>query len=117
MLDGHLNKCKECVKTRVKKRYYKEFEKIQSYEKIRALNPKRLKYSVARMREYRKKFPERYKANNIVNNAIRDGKIIKLPCKVCGNKNVHAHHSDYTKPLEVTWLCPKHHKLYKYAYC
>lgn len=31
------------------------------------------------------------------------------PCEVCGDPNVHAHHEDYTKPLEVNWLCPLHH--------
>jgi hypothetical protein len=32
------------------------------------------------------------------------------PCKVCGDK-AQAHHHDYSKPLEVEWLCQKHHGL------
>lgn len=48
----------------------------------------------------------------IVGNAIRDGKLIKKPCEVCGAEEVHAHHDDYSQPLRVRWLCPKHHKLH-----
>lgn len=36
--------------------------------------------------------------------------IDKLPCEVCGDINVHRHHPDPTKPLEVVFLCPLHHK-------
>lgn len=42
---------------------------------------------------------------------IRRGKIKKLPCFICGNPNTEAHHHDYKKPLEVTWLCKDHHDL------
>jgi hypothetical protein len=31
-------------------------------------------------------------------------------CKYCGSsRNVDAHHEDYDKPLEVTWLCRSCH--------
>jgi ribosomal protein S27AE len=29
-------------------------------------------------------------------------------CSKCGAK-AQAHHDDYKKPLDVRWLCPKHH--------
>jgi len=42
--------------------------------------------------------------------AVQMGLIEKQPCEVCGTiKNVHAHHSDYQKPLEVRWLCSVDH--------
>ena len=50
-------------------------------------------------------------ARNAVKVAIRSGKLIKKPCEVCGETKVHGHHDDYSKPLEVRWLCPKHHGL------
>jgi ribosomal protein S27AE len=40
---------------------------------------------------------------------VRTGKLVPQPCEVCGAINVHAHHDDYSKPLEVRWLCPEDH--------
>lgn len=42
--------------------------------------------------------------------ARKDGILIKKPCEVCNTEiDIQAHHDDYTKPLEVRWLCRKHH--------
>ena len=58
---------------------------------------------------YRKRHPEKYKARYMVMDAVRRGSLVKLPCKVCGDKKTHGHHEDYSKPLEVIWLCKTHH--------
>jgi len=60
------------------------------------------------------------KAHKIVNDAIGRGLLVRQPCEVCGATGkgasgrslVHAHHDDYTKPLEVRWLCQRHHSEY-----
>ena len=39
----------------------------------------------------------------------RSGRIKRQPCMVCGEKTVQGHHEDYSKPLQVMWLCHKHH--------
>lgn len=39
---------------------------------------------------------------------VKRGHITKKPCEVCGAK-AEAHHHDYSKPLDVVWLCRKHH--------
>lgn len=61
--------------------------------------------------EYRKRPEAKAKANasNKINNAIRAGKMTRDPCEVCGNPKSEGHHDDYSKPLEVRWLCKKHH--------
>lgn len=49
-------------------------------------------------------------ARTTLNRYIRLGHIVKQPCEVCQTEqNVEAHHDDYLKPLEVRWLCKKHH--------
>jgi hypothetical protein len=54
----------------------------------------------------KKDVSENYRAPS---NAIRDGRLIRQPCEVCGALNVEAHHDDYSKPLTVRWLCRRHH--------
>ena len=31
-------------------------------------------------------------------------------CEKCNKVNAQAHHDDYSKPLNIRWLCPLHHK-------
>lgn len=45
-----------------------------------------------------------------VSRAIESGKLVRQPCEVCATTvRVVAHHEDYTKPLQVKWLCTLHH--------
>ena len=57
----------------------------------------------------RRNHPEKAKARSIVSGAIRAGKLVKKPCEICDDTNVEAHHPSYDKPLDVMWLCQKHH--------
>ena len=54
------------------------------------------------------KHADRAKARNLLANAIRAGKVERLPCFCCGEKS-QAHHPDYSAPLDVVWLCSTHH--------
>jgi len=66
------------------------------------------------MRAWRKTHPmseEQKKKDNCRSYAgtyLRRGKLKKSPCIVCG-ENAEMHHDNYDKPLEITWLCRKHH--------
>ena len=54
--------------------------------------------------------PEKVKARRTLNSAIKRGDVERQPCETCGTEeDVHGHHEDYTKPLEVIWLCRDHH--------
>ena len=55
-------------------------------------------------------FDKKKRAQHIVEKAVKKGILVSEPCEVCGVKeNLHAHHDDYDQPLEVRWLCQKHH--------
>ncbi len=42
--------------------------------------------------------------------AVKTGRLEKRPCESCGNPKSQGHHEDYSKPLEVRWLCAVCHK-------
>lgn len=126
MKDGHLNKYKECCKKDTSLNYRKNINHYRQYDRCRLDDEKRIKRNrenCKRLRRerpekitkynkrYREKYKERYKCNNALNNAIRDGNVKREPCIECGNSNSQAHHEDYSKPLNVIWLCQTHHKL------
>jgi hypothetical protein len=60
----------------------------------------------------RKRNPLKRQAHITAGNAIRDGKLMSPDaCEECrqASDQLHAHHEDYSKPLEVIWLCPPCH--------
>lgn len=105
MRDGHVNKCKECNKSDVRVNRLKNIDRYREYDRIRG-NRQGYEY----IKKYRSDNPEKYSAHKAVSNALRDGKLTQMNCEVCGREDAHAHHDDYSKPLEVRWLCPPHHK-------
>lgn len=105
MKDGYLGKCKECAKIDTKKNRINNIEHYRKYDRKRG-NRQGYEYT----KNYRHKYPNKYKAHSITRNAIQAKKLFKEPCEVCGTtKNICAHHDDYLKPLNVRWLCSAHH--------
>jgi hypothetical protein len=51
------------------------------------------------------------RASRAVHRALKFGQLIRESCLFCDEPKTEAHHHDYTKPLEVTWLCRRHHRL------
>jgi len=49
------------------------------------------------------------RARAVVFGLKRRGVLTPEPCARCGAVKVHAHHLDYDKPLEIVWLCRRHH--------
>lgn len=48
-------------------------------------------------------------ARSLANVALSRGIIKRLACIKCGELKAEMHHEDYDKPLEVIWLCFRHH--------
>lgn len=65
---------------------------------------------LSRQQTWRLTHPKRYRAHQIVAAAKRSGALTRQPCEVCGEHTVDAHHDDYDRPLDVRWLCRKHHR-------
>lgn len=109
MWDGHLNKCKICASRDVRENRRnspraREYDRRRYYE-----NPERRLFTLMNTLKWQNENPEAYKCHYTTHNAIRDGKIIRQPCRICGNKKSHAHHWDYSKPFDIDWLCAVHH--------
>lgn len=131
--DGRMSACKECTKSAVRAHRAVNLERIQEYDRQRGQTEKRKSANRERNRrnprtEYKRQWsrehpgakayavrrfrannPDKYAAHSAVNYALRSGRLVKQPCEVCANPRTHAHHDDYSKPLEVRWLCASHH--------
>lgn len=129
------SRCKECTKARVRAYYAANVDKRKEYDKNRAMLPHRVSARLAyqatengreavsrghkkynksplkkqAMRRYEERYPSKRLAHIKCGNAIRDGRLIRQPCEACGEAKSQAHHDDYSKPLNVRWLCTKHH--------
>ena len=119
---GICGRCKECMKEDIKKWRDKNKEKVKDYLrgwqrahplKVRASNNIWKSNNKNRMnqltRNWQINHPIEKRAHDAISLNIKKGNLVKKPCEVCGEKIVQAHHDDYLLPLEVRWLCIKHH--------
>lgn len=111
MADGHLNKCKDCAKKDVRQHRLDNPEKVRAYDNQRASLPHRVALRKQLFRREWEHHPDRMKARNAVSSALKGNRLEKRPCAFCGSEeNLEAHHHDYSKPLDVTWLCSACHR-------
>jgi hypothetical protein len=111
MADGHLNKCKECTKKDAKEQYEAKPIARAEYEKRRNQTPHRKAKALEYQRTSRRRDPVKEKARRDLNRAVMEGRIVPQSCEACGATiEVEAHHDDYTKSLDVRWLCFEHHR-------
>lgn len=122
-------KCKECVKEAVNKRRIEKIEEIREYDRNRPNAKERAEKHKERMRLLKTEDPDKFKkhekqkanwskknrhkknAHLRVQRALFNG-ILTRPsdCEHCEEKKqLEAHHEDYSKPLEVLWLCVECH--------
>ncbi len=98
MADGHLNKCKTCTR-----------KDVRNHEEQSPESVLRSRLSTC------KKNPTGINARRVVEAAIRAGKLVRPNrCSGCGcddsEHRIEAHHCDYTRPLDVIWLCTPCHR-------
>ncbi len=106
----------------------------KEYDRQRSKDPKRREFSRQWQKDHRKRANElrntwlknnpgkvaEYRRNYMKNNkdkedarvfsrlAVKFGYLEKESCH-CGSEESQIHHSDYTDPLNVKWLCREHH--------
>jgi ribosomal protein S27AE len=105
-------KCKTCIlRYQAKRRRSKKTRAaILAYENERNKTPERKAAALKALRQRRAKDPEKYFARTWVGNALRDGRLQRQPCEVCGAAKAQAHHYDYKQYDQVRWLCFKCHR-------
>lgn len=121
MGDGLLGKCKDCTKADVKVRITvvqqdpvwraTERARCRLKEENRRLAGLASPSKQSTRRQWRLANPHKHKAHNAASNAVRCGKLIPAKnCEDCGQMSkLQKHHEDYSKPLDVDWLCTKCH--------
>lgn len=123
--DGRDSSCKECRKKAVRENRAKNIEYYREYDAMRfqrdahrrEANKAYAKTDAGKRSsaKARKKWldanPEKRAAHVILNNRVQGGYIEKPDtCQECGaGGRIHGHHKDYSKPLEVDWLCATCH--------
>ena len=121
MADGHLGKCKTCAIQDARDRYHIKVNDMEWVWEERARN--RDKYrrlygtwnhdaNAARAAQRRWTRNNRHKrhAQAVLAYALRRARIAKpKTCQRCGaepsHRDLHGHHHDYSKPLDVEWIC------------
>lgn len=112
--------CKECRKAKVRQNRLANLDKYREYDRQRANNPDRVlarneyaktdsgKSARARAsRISRRKHSDKVYARTVLARAVFEWGMRKPDsCQNCGcSCNPHGHHEDYSKPLDVMWLC------------
>ena len=115
---GLQNYCKDCIKVYNSDRplirreiVRKSIQRPEEKKRRAVYMSKWFKNNKDKAKEIREKYPEKNEARAIFKKALNKGDIIKLPCEVCGEQKSEGHHCDYSKPLDVLWLCRQHHRI------
>ena len=117
---GSRTSCKSCDSL-INKNYRQHHKKvlIEKRRKRTGAQPKKIctdpikMYKNAQVYRSIKKHPEKMAARILLNSHVKCGKVIKPEaCEMCHEKKkIEAHHEDYSKPLEVQWVCKGCHTM------
>lgn len=127
--DGYNYTCKACRSKLIRRLRGADPERFKQYYDRYAQTARGKHFAALRSRRWREKngwspnnnaeaarrwelaHPKEYRAQRLLQHAVRMGRIKKQPCERCGStKRIHGHHHDYSRPYDVRWLCNKHHR-------
>lgn len=83
--------------------------RLKTIERLRRLRTKP-GYSTAKNAVWKAANREKYLAHKAVENALKKGTLVRQACECGCDRKAQAHHEDYSKPLEIRWLCVQAHK-------
>lgn len=92
-------------------------EREREYSKTRAKDPVVRRRRADAMAAYQRdpRLRSRHEARWKVRHAIEAGRLVRAACESCGEVKAQGHHDDYSKPLDVRWLCgPCHREWHKH---
>jgi len=65
---------------------------------------------ISRQEKWGQSNPEKRWAHMALRSAVRRGLVVQTACENCGAEKSEAHHPDYSRPMQVKWLCRPCHK-------
>lgn len=109
--DGITVYCKECLKNKVHseafKKWMREYIRKKVCQKIVVIPELEKKLGIKISDKFMKS-DEKTKYSSRSKSRIC---LKEQPCVICGSvKEIERHHFDYSKPLEVVFLCSRHHR-------
>lgn len=113
--DGRQRRCRACFSRYNAERYARDRERFKTAVKqYKEANPAEV--FATRLKIWTRN-PSRHNCYRLVDAALKAGEITKPEwCCICGVRDedagghgLHKHHFDYSKPLDIVWLCTKCH--------
>lgn len=102
-------RCAGCFTERL--RAWQERNRDASRQAVRDSYLRHTERRRAGQRAWRLANPEKARAQRAVAWALKSGRLMRpVGCERCPNADVAAHHEDYSKPLDVQWLCSFCHR-------
>lgn len=130
--DGFSYACRSCSRLRVSngwkslpkeeklrraRRPYNVEKKRENYQQ-RKIDPQKRQVDLESARRRKKNHPEKFKARKLAQDAVKNGTLVRpTVCDGCNleKDRIEGHHPDYSKPLEVIWLCVSCHRKIHYG--
>jgi len=112
MTQDDMKVCIGCNKTKSHNDFHRDKKaKDNCRSRCKACTKKQNRnYPKKSTKEWGRTNKEKTYAHSRVQSAIKWGILTKENCVICDDPKSQGHHEDYSKPLDVIWLCQSHHR-------